>query len=95
MAPLHFLLPLAIFVWLQASFPCHGSQVQLNSNSNSPDVSYAILIDAGSTGSRMYIYKFHLNKQEKLESVSDVDEVDNSLGKIKPGLSSLNKLDGI
>lgn len=95
MAPLHSLLPLAIFVWLQASFPCHGSQVQLNSNSNSPDVSYAILIDAGSTGSRMYIYKFHLSKQEKLESVSDVEEVDNSLGKVKPGLSSLNKLDGI
>ena len=88
-------LLLTFLAWLQASLPCHGRQVQASSSSNSPDVSYAILIDAGSTGSRMYIYKFSLTGEKKVDSVSDVEEVSNSLGKVRPGLSSLNKLDEI
>ena len=79
------LLPVFLF-WLQAPTRCHGR----------PDISYAILIDAGSTGSRMYIYKFELNRNGKVDSVDDVEELANSLGKLKPGLSSmLNKPDAI
>lgn len=85
------LLPAFLF-WLQAPSECHGRQA----GSSSPDVSYAILIDAGSTGSRMYIYKFNLNGNGKVDSVEDVEELNNSLGKLKPGLSSmLNKPDEI
>ena len=85
------LLPVFLF-WLQAPTGCQGRLVI----SGSPDVSYAILIDAGSTGSRMYIYKFTLNGNGKVDSVDDVEELTNSLGKLKPGLSSmLNKPDDI
>ena len=88
-----FVLLLPVFlVWLQAPTGCHGRRA----SSSSPDVSYAILIDAGSTGSRMYIYKFNLNGDGKIDSVDDVEELANSLGKLKPGLSSmLNKPDDI
>ena len=58
--------------------------------------SYAILIDGGSTGSKMFIYKFSLNKKGKVDQVSDLEEKSNSLGKVKPGLSSLlDDLDNI
>ena len=91
MSRLALLLPAFLF-WLQAPFGCHGRQA----GSSSPDVSYAILIDAGSTGSRMYIYKFNLNRNGKVDSVEDVEELTNLLGKLKPGLSSmLNKPDEI
>lgn len=44
----------------------------------------------------MYIYKFELNRNGKVDSVDDVEELANSLGKLKPGLSSmLNKPDAI
>lgn len=44
----------------------------------------------------MYIYKFNLNGNGKVDSVDDVEELTNSLGKVKPGLSSmLNKPDDI
>lgn len=80
-------LPAFLF-WLQGPTGCRGRLA----NSSSPDVSYAILIDAGSTGSRMYIYKFNVNRNGKVDSVDDVEELTNSLGKLKPGLSSmLNK----
>lgn len=85
------LLPAVLF-WLQAPTGCHSRLA----SSSYPDVSYAILIDAGSTGSRMYIYKFILNGNGKVDSVEDVEELSNSLGKLKPGLSSmLNKPDDI
>lgn len=81
-------LPAFFLFWFQAPTGCHGRLA----SSSSPDVSYAILIDAGSTGSRMYIYKFNLNRNGKVDSVDDVEELTNSLGKLKPGLSSmLNK----
>ena len=79
------LLPVFFFL-LQAPTGCYGR----------PDISYAILIDAGSTGSRMYIYKFELNRNGKVDNVDDVEELANSLGKLRPGLSSmLNKPDAI
>ena len=85
-----FVLLLAFLFWLQAPPGCHGR------SSSSPDVSYSILIDAGSTGSRMYVYKFKLGSDGKVNNVSDVEELDNSLGKVKPGLSSmLNEPDEI
>ena len=44
----------------------------------------------------MYIYKFELNRNGAVGSVDDVEELTNSLGKLKPGLSSmLNKPDTI
>ena len=85
------LLPAFLF-WLQTPTGCHSRQA----SSTSLDVSYAILIDAGSTGSRMYIYKFSLNRNGKIDNVDDVEKLTNSLGKLKPGLSSmLNKPDDI
>ena len=89
----HFVLLVpALLILLQAPSGCNGRLA----GSSSPDVGYAILIDAGSTGSRMYIYKFNLNGNGKVDSVEDVEELSNSLGKLKPGLSSmLNKTDEI
>ena len=44
----------------------------------------------------MFIYKFSLNKKGKVDQVSDLEEKGNSLGKVKPGLSSLlDNLDDI
>ena len=77
------LLPVFLF-WLEAPTGYYGH----------PDISYAILIDAGSTGSRMYIYKYELKKKKKVDIVNDVEELANSLGKLTPGLSSMLKLKG-
>ena len=74
------LSPVFLF-WLQAPKGCYGR----------PDISYAILIDAGSNGSRMYIYKYELNRNGKVDSVDDVEELAKSLGKPKPGLLSMLK----
>ena len=48
-------------------------------------------LQAGSNGSRIYIYKYELNRNGKVDSVDDVEELANSLGKLKPGLSSMLK----
>lgn len=60
------------------------------------DISYVILIDVGLIGSWMYIYKFELNRNGKVDSVDDVEELVNFFGKFKLGfLLMFNKLDVI
>ena len=66
----------------------NNNRIDINNKSNDEEA-YAILIDAGSTGSRMYVYKISLNKWGKVDEVSDLEQLENPLGKVKPGLSSL------
>lgn len=66
-----------------------GWQPSRNRNNNKEETFYAILIDGGSTGSKMFIYKIALNQRGKVDAVSDLEELKNTLGKVKPGLSSL------
>ena len=87
------IVPLLVFVIsFQAPLRCDA---RLINNANGRET-YAILIDGGSTGSKMFIYKISLNNKAKVEEVSDLEEKSNSLGKVKPGLSSLlHNLDDI
>jgi len=66
----------------------NNNRIDINNKSNDEEA-YAILIDAGSTGSKMYVYKISLNKWGKVDEVSDLEQLENPLGKVKPGLSSL------
>ena len=79
-----FITSLLVFgLSLLAPWSCHARAV-----SSKGEVTYAILIDGGTTGSKMFIYKIKLNQKGKVDEVSDLEEMRNSLGKVKPGLSS-------
>ena len=50
---------------------------------------YAVLIDAGSSGSRLKVYKFAVNERGKIGGIQDVEALKNSQGKLKVKLRHL------
>ena len=53
------------------------------------EVAYVVAIHAGSTGSTLFIYKISLNRNVNVVTVSRIELLQNSLGEVKPALSSL------
>jgi len=74
------ILALIIYVFYGRAVPAEPRRTY-EQNVADPNIFYAIVFDAGSTGSRIHVYKF-TRKNEKLELLFELFE------QIKPGLSS-------
>lgn len=74
------ILALIIYVFYGRTVPAEPRRTY-EQNIADPSIFYAIVFDAGSTGSRIHVYKF-TRKNEKLELLFELFE------QIKPGLSS-------